>query len=411
MCATVLGLGLSQAVLGQVVAPPVPVQASGGQPDLNNLVHQVAERVRHLGEDIASDLAQTPQGRHLIEDTRELAQAVDDFHETLHGNPDPARVGQAFAGIEGTWNHLKGQFAQSGISSAAVDRALRRVDDLDSQIRQRLALNTPAPGPARDLNRVTHEMAERVRHLGEDLASDLGRTPRGRHLLEDLRELAVAVDSFHESLHNVRDVGQLRQAYRGIDETWHHLKSQLAQPGISSPAVSRAASHVDQLDARIHQALGIQALPPPQPMAPAVAPQPDAGPGVLVPGAAPASPAPPGAVIEGAAPRDLARAAREFGRAVENLEDAIEDTAGDSLFVGEVKRLADSAKRLSAAVREGAAYEQVLGGFQGIERAYGRITLALKGNHELHHDPQVVRGVNDTQVAFARLQALISGRR
>ncbi len=77
--AMVVALGLVGTGHGQAVAPP----------DLNNLVHQRAERVRHLGEDISSDLGQTPAGRHLIQDTQELAQAVDEFHESLHNSRDP----------------------------------------------------------------------------------------------------------------------------------------------------------------------------------------------------------------------------------------------------------------------------------------------------------------------------------
>jgi len=131
-----------------------------------------------------------------------------------------------------------------------------------------LSQNIPPPNPdpnARprvDLNNVVHQMAEGVRRLDEDVASDLGRTPQGRRLLQDLRELAVSVDEFHESLHNVRDPYQLRQAYTGIDQTWHHLKVELNQPGVASPAIGRAAERVDQLDVAIHQALGLRAYPP-----------------------------------------------------------------------------------------------------------------------------------------------------
>ena len=144
-----------------------------------------------------------------------------------------------------------------------------------------LAQNVPPPPdpdpnarPQADLNNLIHQMAERVRRLGEDIASDLGRTPQGRHLLQDLRELAISVDEFHESLHNTRDPYQLRQAYTGIDQTWHHLKWQLTQPGVTSPAVGRAAGRVDELDAAIHQALGLRAY------APAYAPLPAGAPAV-----------------------------------------------------------------------------------------------------------------------------------
>ena len=142
--AMVAALGLARTGHGQPVAPP----------DLNNLVHQMAERVRHLGEDIDSDLGQTPAGKHLAQDTQELAQAVDEFHEALHDNRDPTRVRQAFAGIDGTWQHLRAQLTRPGVSSPAVDRAAGHVDQLAAQIRQAWASTPPhrastAPGRRR----------------------------------------------------------------------------------------------------------------------------------------------------------------------------------------------------------------------------------------------------------------------
>ena len=65
-------------------------------------------------------------------------------HPGLHNNRDPAQVRQAFAGIETTWQHLRGQLARA--SSPAVNRAAGRVDQLDAQIRQALGLNAPPAG-------------------------------------------------------------------------------------------------------------------------------------------------------------------------------------------------------------------------------------------------------------------------
>ncbi len=132
----------------------------------------------------------------------------------------------------------------------------------------------PGRAASADVNALSHEMAERVRHLGEDIASDLGRTPQGRHLLEDLKELAQTTDEFHDALHNARDPFQKRQAYTGIHQTWHHLRDQLSRPGVSSPAVDRAARRIDEVDAQIQQALGVRGFPhgapppPPQGAAP-----------------------------------------------------------------------------------------------------------------------------------------------
>jgi hypothetical protein len=74
----------------------------------------MADQVRHLGEEIASDLGQTPAGRNLVRDTQELAQAVNEFHETIHDRPDPNRVRRAYAGIGGTWHHLQNALSQPG---------------------------------------------------------------------------------------------------------------------------------------------------------------------------------------------------------------------------------------------------------------------------------------------------------
>jgi len=155
-------LGLVRAGHGQGSAPA----------DLNNLTHQMAERLRHLGEDITSDLGQTPGAKHLIEDTQELAQAVDEFHESLHDNRDPARRQQAYAGIETTWQHLRGQFARA--SSPAVVRAAERVEQLDAQIRQALGVNAPpaafyggnkAPTGIADTQRLAHALVDRANAL------------------------------------------------------------------------------------------------------------------------------------------------------------------------------------------------------------------------------------------------------
>src|SRR4051794_21443054 len=91
--------GLARLGFGQAVGPA----------DLNALTHEMAERVRRLSEDVASDLGRTPAGRHQMQDTQELAQAVDEFHETLHQRRDPIQVRQAYAGIESSWQHLRGR--------------------------------------------------------------------------------------------------------------------------------------------------------------------------------------------------------------------------------------------------------------------------------------------------------------
>src|SRR5947209_2738123 len=70
-----------------VIWCPIPIvlgQAPGpSQPDLTRLTRRMAEEVRRLGDDIGQDLGQSPAGSYLIQDTRELEQAVGEFAATV----------------------------------------------------------------------------------------------------------------------------------------------------------------------------------------------------------------------------------------------------------------------------------------------------------------------------------------
>ncbi len=168
-----LGMTLSWASAGQAqpYAPPPP---NRGAVDLNRMIHEMEQRVRHLSEDIASDMGRSPQGRHLLQDTRELAVSVEQMHQALHDQARPAQVRQAYASIDAAWHHLEGQFAQRGVSPA-VNRAAQRVGQIDTQLHQALDMTGPV-----NLNGMVREMEQRVRHLSEDITSDMGRSPQGR---------------------------------------------------------------------------------------------------------------------------------------------------------------------------------------------------------------------------------------
>jgi hypothetical protein len=288
----------------------------------------------------------------------------------------------------------------------------------------------PAPAAQPDLNNLVHQMAERVRHLGEDIASDLAQSPQGRHLIEDTRELADAVDEFHETLHNIRDLNQLRQAYRGIDESWHHLKSQLVRPGIASPAVDRAARRVDERDAQIHRALALGAIgpqaPPPVPppgVVPApglIAPVPGPDPGdapppppsaALVPVPSEVAPTGPGPAVPWTGPRGVAGAARGLAEAAAHLRDSVREVSEDSPLVTELDRLARSAAHFGDAVRNGAPLEHARRDFQKIQVGFERTLAALKRDHDVHHDEHAAGDAKALTAAFDRLLAQMSGRR
>ena len=104
-------------------------------------------------------------------------------------------------------------------------------------------------------------MSDRVRELGESISASLGNTPAGAVLLQDARELAQAVDEFHQALRSAPDVLRRRQLYSGVDASWHHLLGQLGRTGASSPSVDAAAKRVREADAQLHKALGLNAYP------------------------------------------------------------------------------------------------------------------------------------------------------
>jgi len=246
-------LGLARAGHGQAVPPA----------DVNSLVHQMAERVRHLSEDIVSELGQTPAGKHLVQDTQELAQAVDDFHESLHDNRDPARSRQAYAGIESTWQHLRGQFARA--SSPAVVRAAERVEQLDAQIRQALGLNAPpagfnggaqAPTGIAETQRLAHALVDRAEALSAAIQADMGRDPNGAALARDAAELARVADTFHDSIDANQPGTNAAQAFGPVDAIADRVERSIT--GIQAPPrVQNAWQGFASVEVLIHQNLGL----------------------------------------------------------------------------------------------------------------------------------------------------------
>ena len=256
--AVTVALGLAHAGRGQAVAPA----------DLNNLVHQMAERVRHLGEDVTSDLGQTPAGKHLAQDTQELAQAVDEFHETLHDNRDPARSRQAYAGIETTWQHLRGQLAQA--SSPAVVRAAERVEQLDAQVRQALGVNAPpagfyggaqAPTGIADTQRLAHSLVDRANELAAAVQADMGRDPNGAALARDAAELARVSDAFHDAIDANQPVQVAAQAVGPVDAVADRVE-RFVTAGQVPPRVQTAWQAFASAEVLIHQNLGLRSPQP-----------------------------------------------------------------------------------------------------------------------------------------------------
>lgn len=120
----------------------------------------------------------------------------------------------------------------------------------------------PAAQAPADLPGLVERLAERVRVLVEDSRSGLGTSPQGRTLVQDLQELSQAITEYQATVGSSRDTHALRRGYAGIDASWHHLQAQLGRAGATPAGVTRDAGQVAEADARIHQALGLNAYPP-----------------------------------------------------------------------------------------------------------------------------------------------------
>lgn len=127
-----------------------------------------------------------------------------------------------------------------------------------------VAAQVPAPPPVGpgpgDLDAPAGAMQSSVRALAQDVRTEIGASAAGRHLIEDARELDVALGEFRGSLRSPA-VGGPGRAFADSDASRHHLREGLLRPGTSTPAIVRAVTRVDETDGALHRALDVNVLP------------------------------------------------------------------------------------------------------------------------------------------------------
>ncbi len=209
----VVSLLLTALVQAQVApSPPPSAPAPGGAPgvggELDARSRQLSDRVRELGDSISASLGNTPGGAVLLQDARELAQAVDEFHQALRSNPDALRRRQLYSGVDSSWHHLLGQLGRPGASSPAVDAAAKRVGEADAQLHKALGLNaypavyyggTASPGGMREIQRLARSLVDRAEALLAVVRADV-RGPVGSRLTEEVTSLVQSADIFHDGI-------------------------------------------------------------------------------------------------------------------------------------------------------------------------------------------------------------------
>ncbi len=353
-------------------AAQFPEERPATAPDVNALSHEMANRVRHLAEDIQSDIGQTPAARHLLEDTRELAQAVDEFHDTVHDRPEATSVRQAFAGIDGSWSHLRSMLSQQGTTTPGIARAAGRVDQVAAQIRGSLGLNNPPPnfhGAQRpptgvdDIRRVAHALASRSQALAAILPTQLAGDPNVGAYSQDANNLARAADRFHDSIDAGQGQEALQEAYAPIIVISDRLGPALAQ---GPPDLVRAWQGYAYADALIRQNLGLAvgAAAPPNYLR---APAPDAA-----PVASPLEPLADQLVAQlNEFLQNYAPTARVVPEGMQSLDDATRLRAAAVEFQREVAQ-GQAPNQLAFAYRDVDAYWQRLG--RRVQRIAGNRT-------------------------------------
>ncbi|WP_435021516.1 hypothetical protein TA3x_002417 [Tundrisphaera sp. TA3] len=258
-----------------LIAPGVgmaqgPIYAN--QADLGGLTRGLADRVRHLGEDIAAELGQNPGVQHMLEDTQELAITVDEFGQTLQSRPDPNQVAQAHAAIETTWQHLRAQLTRPGASTDGVNRAIVRVDEMLVQVRQAVQGNPPPPayngyGPpptgVAETQRLAHALVSRAQGLATAIRIDMAGDPNGEPFARDADQLTQAADRFHDAIDANQPIEVAAQAFGPVDQIADHVEK-YATSGRVPPRVQQAWQAFASVEALIHQNLGLNS---PQPTA------------------------------------------------------------------------------------------------------------------------------------------------
>ncbi len=256
-----LAVGLTRGGFGQGVAPG----------DVNELANQLAGRMHRLIEDTATDLGTSPQGRQLTQNARELDQSVDQFRETLRVSPDPNRARQGFAGIDNSWQYLRGQFSQPGIVTPVVERDAHEVDEADARLRQALNLNNPPQGfygnaPAAPLGgaeteRLAHALVDRANAL---LAAIQGSMPGqvGATVADEARRLTVAADQFHDAIDPSQPPKAFAPAFLPVDSSADRLERFIVNNNDAPPPVQNAWQAFASVEVLIHQNLGLASPQP-----------------------------------------------------------------------------------------------------------------------------------------------------
>jgi hypothetical protein len=261
----VVSSGLALAGQGQA-----PAQAPAAPPpDLSNLARQLAEQIRRLGEDIATTLEPSPTRDILIQDTQELAKSMEDFQALASKRTEPFRLRQAYAGIVGSWQHLRSRLADPGVANFAINRVVRNIDEMDNKLLQALGMNPlppnyygngPVPTGLAETRRLARTLDDRAAHLLAAVQADMPNSPNRALLIQRVVDLAKATDEYYDSLARIDRSDIAQNAYTVVAAIVDQLERDLAGVALP-PRVQEAWRAFAAADVLLRQNLGLPVPP------------------------------------------------------------------------------------------------------------------------------------------------------
>lgn len=272
-----------------------PAQAVAGAPAqdlsvrLGGLADQMAEEVNQLAAEVARSYGQVPARGPLVDDARELAEAVGEYRKTLAAPATVYQLQQAYAGLDVSWNHLRARLAPLAGRSAVADATVARIRSLDDQARQLLGVNPAPPGfytgdrtapGTLDVRRLANALVSRARQLAATIPVAMANDPNAPELAQVAVDLAVEADRFHDALDAKQPAEVVREAYLPVFTRLDRLSRPLATAPLPVRQVWRGIAAVD---AQIQKAFGDPAVPPapsPNPAAPELGGEPPTVPGL-----------------------------------------------------------------------------------------------------------------------------------
>jgi hypothetical protein len=254
-------------------------RAPTGMAVTHRLARAVADRAEALASVVRADMV-GPGTARVVQDTVNLAQATDAYHDgiDLNAGPDLARNG--YAGVVTLTQQVDKDFAAAPPTPRVRD-ALRTFKAAEVLLRQNLNLPVPnadldgtaipATGPS-PVVALAGQLVDQVTAFLQVFGPTAGVVPEGAWFLADAQRLQAAAADFRQDAAGGLDPARLAYEFRDVDALWQRLarRTNRIARGRTGPNIQQVGL-MGQTVAEIHRLLGMPGY------APLVAPLPPPG--------------------------------------------------------------------------------------------------------------------------------------